>query len=185
MGAQPSRHLGTLARRRPSATCPAPPGCPLASLREEPFRRHHRLSGYMRYVLALPLALMLAGCGGTNWSAAWRDAAGNKVDEHVVSTGRPECLESVVVLYLGWPLGTRTSYKSDAGREYARNRGGYADTVMPFRENVGLPAGARDTGYRLGDIELWIWGDARQSVFLVDGDDVELWPRLEDQIGCA
>jgi hypothetical protein len=55
---------------------------------------------------------------------------------------------------------------------------------MPFRENVGLPAGARDTGYRLGDIELSIWGDARKSIFLVDGDEVELWPRMEDQIGC-
>jgi hypothetical protein len=139
----------------------------------------------MRYVLALPLALMLAGCGGTNWSEAWRDAAGNKVDEQVVSTQRPECLESVVVLYLGWPLGRRTSYKSRAGREYARNPDGSVDTVMPFRKHVGLPAGARDTGYRLGDIELWIRGDARKSVFIVDGDKVELWPRLEDQIGCA
>lgn len=70
----------------------------------------------MRYVLALSLALILAGCGGTDWSDSWHDAAGKEVDKQVVSTVRPDCLESVVVLYLGWPLGTATSFGSDAGR---------------------------------------------------------------------
>lgn len=53
---------------------------------------------------------------------------------------------------------------------------------MPFQESVHLPVSARDTGYRQGGIELWIWGNARKFVFVVNGDDVELWPRLEEQI---
>ena len=140
----------------------------------------------MRLFVTLALVtLPLAGCGGADWNEAWRDADGNEVHEQVVSTGRPECLDSVVVLYLGWPLGTRTSFKSDAGRYYARNPDGYADTVQPFQESIHLPVTARDTGYRLGETELWIRGNARDAVFIVDGDEVELWPRLQEMIGCA
>lgn len=140
----------------------------------------------MRLFLVLALVtLPLAACGGTDWSDRWRDAKGNQVRAHVVSTGTVECVDDVVVLYLGSPLGTPTSFKSGKGREYARNPEGNVDTVQPFQENVHLPSTAHDTGYRLGEIELWIAGNARDGVFIVDGDNVELWPRLADLIGCA
>lgn len=139
----------------------------------------------LKYPVWLLLVLAVAGCGGTDWNRPWRDANGTAVDTRVVHTGEPECLEKVVVLYLGWPLGTRTSFKSDVGRYYARNPDGYLNTVRPFQENVRLPVTARDTGYRLGEIELWIKGSARDAVFIVHDDRAELWPRLEERIGCA
>ncbi len=57
--------------------------------------------------------------------------------------------------------------------------------MQPFQEGVHLPVTARDTGYRLGEIELWTQGNARDGVFIVDGAEVELWPRMQEMIGCA
>ena len=47
-----------------------------------------------------------------------------------------------------------------------------------------LPPHARDTGYRAGELELWIGADAERYVYVVRGDDVERWARTEP-FACA
>ncbi|MDN4175509.1 hypothetical protein QWY28_21275 [Nocardioides sp. SOB77] len=55
----------------------------------------------------------------------------------------------------------------------------------PYRAHTTLPADAVDTGYRRGEDRLWTApGDARVYVG-ADPDDVELWPRLVESLGCA
>ncbi len=57
-----------------------------------------------------------------------------------------------------------------------------------FREGLRLatkpPDDARDSGFRAGELELWI-AQSDDGVFLRLGDDVERWPPLIPPTGCA
>jgi hypothetical protein len=142
-------------------------------------------------LVSLTFVFFLAACShqGTDWERPWEDAAGNTLHERVISTvrGSEHCdWESAVFLYLGWPLGTRSKSADDA-RQYLRDpdRIFSEDTAVSFESEARLPAGARDSGYRLEDYSLWVAADAGQAVYLIRGSDVERWPRAKTPIACA
>ena len=126
---------------------------------------------------------------GDRLGAALGVRGGNTLHERVISTvrGSEHCdWESAVFLYLGWPLGTRSKSADDA-RQYLRDpdRIFSEDTAVSFESEARLPAGARDSGYRLEDYSLWVAADAGQAVYLIRGSDVERWPRAKTPIACA
>jgi hypothetical protein len=118
------------------------------------------------------------------WQERWRDAAGKDVPEHIVSTSAPECVDDAVILYVGWPLGTRVD-TVDQARQYVRDPEGTLETVGPLDTEATLPAGAHNTGYHLGDLQLWLGRDVRNAAYLVEGKTVERWPRLTEPVGCV
>jgi hypothetical protein len=147
-------------------------------------------------LLSVTFVFVFAACGsGVNethalsgWDRPWHDAEGSIVLERVVSTvqGPEHCdWQSTVLLYLGWPLGTHSKSADDA-RQYVRDPDGVfsARTVIPFEPDVRLPVGARDTGYHLGDLALWVAHDAGKAVYIVRGSHVERWPRARPPITC-
>lgn len=46
-----------------------------------------------------------------------------------------------------------------------------------------LPADAVDTGLRRSRAELWLAADG-DAIYVVSGDEVQLWPRAITPIGC-
>jgi hypothetical protein len=125
----------------------------------------------------------------TGWNRPWHDAEGRVVHERVASTeqGPEHCdWESAAFLYLGWPLGTRSRSADDA-RQYVRDPVGIfsAKTIAPFERDARLPGGARNTGYHLGDLALWVADEPGKAVYLVRGSRVERWPRARSPIACA
>ncbi|MDP8911362.1 MAG: hypothetical protein M3M94_04790, partial [Actinomycetota bacterium] len=127
--------------------------------------------------------------GRDTFAADWKNAAGENVDDKVrMYRGPSHCAwEDVVFLDLGWPLGRSLDPPRDAGRQYVRD----PNAVLPRDVFLGeldldarLPRQARDTGYRAGELELWIGDDAERYVYVVRGDDVERWPRTRP-FGCA
>jgi len=140
----------------------------------------------VRFLVLIPVAVLLAGCGGRDWDGRWRDADENVVHDRVVSTGdTDECFDAVF-LYVGWPLGTRFD-TFDSARTYARAPGGELSwgTLGPLDIDATLPESARKTGYHLGDLQLWLGRDARRAAYLVEGSHVERWPRLIESWGCV
>ena len=136
--------------------------------------------------------LAAAACGGADgdtFAADWRNAAGDKVDDEVrMHRGPSHCdWEDVVFLETAWPLGRSLASPRGAGRRYVRDASG----ILPrnvFRGeldlNARLPRHARDTGYRAGELELWIGDDAERHLYVVRPDGVERWPRTES-FACA
>jgi hypothetical protein len=142
----------------------------------------------VRFCVLVAVVVLLAGCGGRDWNEGWRDGEGTVVPENVVSTGKPECVDNAVFLYVGWPLGTPGAYDTfDSAREYVRAPDGlhWMETVGALDTDATLPQSARNTGYHLGDLQLWLGRDAHKAAYLVEGSKVERWPRLVEPIGCA
>ncbi len=52
-----------------------------------------------------------------------------------------------------------------------------------FDGDAILPASATDTSLRDGDWHMWLASDA-SAVFVVEGDTVEKWPRVDENYGC-
>lgn len=148
------------------------------------------------FVVLVFVALLLAGCGGGDvrsappasprgtWDERWRDGRGNVVPDHTVSTYEAECVDEAVFLALGRPLGRRFDTVDEA-RQYVRDPEGTLETVGPLDTDARLPAGVRNTGYHLGDVQLWLGRDAQQAAYLVEGKTVERWPRLTEPVGCV
>jgi hypothetical protein len=147
----------------------------------------------VRCFLLISVAVLFAGCGvqtqvapttpRSGWDERWRDAEGGVVQEHVVSTGRAECVEAVL-LSVGWPLGTPFD-KVDSARMYVRDPDGTLETVGALDTDGTLPRSAHNSGYHLGDVQLWLGRDAREAAYLVEGSKVERWPRLVEPVGCV
>jgi hypothetical protein len=148
----------------------------------------------VRLFVLIAVAVLLAGCGGrdyeaspsppvSRWKESWRDAEGSVVQEHVVSTGYAECVDAVL-LSVGWPLGTPFD-TIDSARTYVRDRDGALETVGRLDTDATLPENARNSGYHLGDVQLWFGRNARQAAYVVDGSKVERWPRLVEPVGCV
>ncbi len=101
--------------------------------------------------------------------------------------------QSAVFVSVGWPLGTtQGSRRPDTARLYVRDSG----TVLPpetqaklagtLDTDSELPWGSMDAGYRSGDVQLWLGPDGgEQYVYLMDGWDVERWPRATEPPACA
>jgi hypothetical protein len=144
----------------------------------------------MRPLFAVAVvAVFTAGCGGTDWSDEWTDSRGNEVPDSVLVTyrGAEHCdWQSAVFLETGWPLGTR--HVTGAGaRMFVRDPDGlFSDQLLAeFDDNAELPRDARSTGYRRGDVELWLSpSEADRALFVVRAE-VERWPRARERFGCA
>lgn len=84
-----------------------------------------------------------------------------------------------LLLNLGWPLGTASTSTLDA-RQYVRDPdGSLPDARLQERFATGrqVPEGSVDTGYRVGEVELWLGPDeGDEAVFLRFPDRVERWP---------
>ena len=56
--------------------------------------------------------------------------------------------------------------------------------IETFDPDATFPADAVDTGYRSEVTELWVVPDDDTSIYLVEADHVERWPRAEPPL-CA
>ena len=162
----------------------------------------------MRRLLIAGLSLMLlTGCAGTLASNAPKQTVagyfsppqpfpgptwtkdGRAVDgQELNSIAGPDHCEwqSAVVMHLGWPLGT-VSRTSAEIHQFIRDPKGAIDPGLRDRLAIAvpLPGDAADTGYRYGDLELWLAPSVPDAAFLKVGDDVERWPRADPVIACA
>jgi hypothetical protein len=71
-------------------------------------------------------------------------------------------------------------------RQYVRDPDGVLDRdglTAGYDGKAKLPGDARDTGYRLGDRELWLTPD-RSTAYVRTPDGVEAWPRAKQFIAC-
>jgi hypothetical protein len=120
---------------------------------------------------------------GPTWTKDGHPVDGLELDS---IAGPDHCgWQSAVMLHLGWPLGT-VARTSDDMRQYIRDPKG----VIPgLRDElavaIDLPPDAVDTGYRLGELELWLRPSEPAAAYLRAGDDVERWPRADPAIACA
>ena len=139
------------------------------------------------FVVLVLVAFVLAGCGGRDWDEGWSDADGNVVPDDVLETFKAECVDGAIFLLVAWPLGTRVHNAADR-HWYVRDPEGTLESwgmeVGPLDIEAALPNSARNTGYRLGDLQLWLGRDARKAAYLVEGKAVERWPRLTEGVGC-
>jgi hypothetical protein len=105
----------------------------------------------------------------------WTDVAGNRVStETIRSTGGPG--------HCGWD--SAIWLHVDGALYFRDPEGVMAEwTATPFEADASLPSTATDTGYRSGEIALWL--DPGGDAYLVRLDVVERWPRSTDPlIGC-
>jgi hypothetical protein len=86
--------------------------------------------------------------------------------------------ESARVIISGKPVGTRYGGHRDSAH-YVRdpeNVFGDSRTAAAFDPDSEVPAGALDTGFRQGSIELWADPSDASSIYLVLEQSVERWP---------
>lgn len=102
------------------------------------------------------------------------------------------CFAGVTFLAVGTPMGATFDPEGDdpSIRRYVRDLEGALDSpdaepLPPAEIDAELPATAEDTGFRLGDGELWADEADGEVVYVVDGDAVEAWPRDRRPRGCA
>lgn len=107
----------------------------------------------------------------------WLDTEGNRVPTTTLTSySGPE--------HCDWESVTFLRFED---REYISDpRGVLADFgfVVPFNNDVELPADATNTGYHRDGRQLWVSGD-RAIAYLDDGNRVEAWPTPTDLVGCA
>jgi hypothetical protein len=105
----------------------------------------------------------------------WTDTAGNRVSTETIRSiaGPGHC---------GWDSAT---WLHVDGALYFRDPTGVMAewTATAFEADASLPPTATDTGYRSGDIALWL--DPGGDAYVVLPDRIERWPRsLDPLIGC-
>jgi hypothetical protein len=106
----------------------------------------------------------------------WSDAAGRPVPTSTVASwrGSSHCdWQSMTFLVLGKATYVRAP-QPDLEEYFAE----------PYVEHADLPATAVDTGFEHDGEHLWLSPD-RQRAFVGTADDVELWPRTVQPLGCA
>jgi hypothetical protein len=54
----------------------------------------------------------------------------------------------------------------------------------PYQAHTTLPADAVDSGFRRGDNVLWLAPDRSRAYVGAAPDDVEMWPRMVERLGC-
>jgi len=94
--------------------------------------------------------------------------------------------QSAVMMHLGWPLGTISQTSAEI-RQFIRDPNGVIDHGLRDKLAIAidLPPDAEDTGYRNGELELWLRPSDPDAAYLRVGDDVERWPRADPVIACA
>ncbi|MGW0821376.1 hypothetical protein [Streptomyces sp. NPDC002845] len=111
----------------------------------------------------------------------WTDENGDRVPATEVSSSRGAA-------HCDWQKAHFLELGRDADRRlYARD----PDRVLPdmmltsaYDGDVPMPKGARDTGYRLNDWELWRTDDA-SKVYVRTSGGVEAWPAVKKGMACA
>jgi hypothetical protein len=124
-----------------------------------------------------------------NWRAygdytPWTDLSDClvRIDVLAERVGPEHCnFQDTRVLIMGQPLGARHTSRADTV-EYVRDpKGSYGKPafVSGFSANATLPSGARDTGFRQGERELWLDPTDDSAVYVKSSAGVERWPRGE------
>ena len=111
----------------------------------------------------------------------WTDADGRPVPttELTVMSGPEHCgWEDMTFLSLG-----RTDRQPTFVRDPDPELGGYV--TEPYQGHAQLPDDAVDTGLRHEDDRLWLAPDRSRAYVGATPDDVEVWPRTVQQLGCA
>ncbi|MFF4345822.1 hypothetical protein [Streptomyces sp. NPDC001530] len=110
----------------------------------------------------------------------WTDRSGHRVPTTEVSSSvGPEHCDWDSAHFLA--LGT-----GKEARQYARDPRGVLGRELLTAEydgDVRMPAGARDTGYRFNDWELWLTSD-RAKAYIRTSDGVEAWPAAKERVAC-
>jgi hypothetical protein len=111
----------------------------------------------------------------------WADVDGClvRIDVLAERAGPEHCgFQDTRVLITGQPLGAHYTTQADTS-EYVRDPGGIYKIpalVSGFDANATLPSGARDTGFRQDERELWLDPADASAAYLKRGDNVERWP---------
>ncbi|KUO18198.1 hypothetical protein [Streptomyces dysideae] len=110
----------------------------------------------------------------------WTDRNGDRVPLAEVSSHAGDA-------HCGWETARFLSmghYEDD--RTYARDPDGVLGSDLltaPYDGEAALPEGARDTGFRFGDRQLWLTDDP-SKVYVRASGGVEAWPLVKDGMGC-
>ena len=107
----------------------------------------------------------------------WADTAGSAAPTTAIEswTGPTHCdWQSMTFLYLG-----KATYVRDPQPELVADY--FAD---PYQEHAELPADGFDSGFERDGDHLWLSPD-KQRAFVGTKDDVEVWPRTVQPLGCA
>jgi hypothetical protein len=121
---------------------------------------------------------------GPTWTKGGRPVGGRELNS---IAGPDHCdWQSAVIMHLGWPLGT-VSRSSAEIRQFIRDPDGVIGFGIRDKLAIGadLPDDARDTGYRNGELELWLSPSEPEAAYLRAGDDVERWPRADPIVACS
>lgn len=99
------------------------------------------------------------------------------------SCGGPD----VADIFMTWPLGSTDTEPGDEHRIFMKDPTGVFNerTTELYQEDATLPEGARDTGFRLEETELWMVPEDDSFIYLVDDDNAERWPLDESPEGCV
>ena len=121
---------------------------------------------------------------GPTWT---RDGEQIHPTELTTAAGPDHCeWQTAVMMHLGWPLGTRAETSAQA-RQFVRDPDAVVDPELSagLEHPSWLPDDARDTRYRLGDLELWLSPSDADAAYLRHGSDVERWPRADPVVACS
>ena len=155
------------------------------------------LNGRLGVVL-IGVMLLGSGCASspTRQPQAWPGALWTKNGAIVppliidAAAGPSPCdgWQSATFLTLGWPLGRRASFSTQA-RQYVRDPRGVVDPAN-LRSHLDLhatlPPDARPTGYFDGGAQLYVAPSNEDvAIYIVEGSTVERWPRSDPMTTCS
>lgn len=121
---------------------------------------------------------------GPRWTKDGRPVDGQELNS---IAGPDHCgWQGAALMHLGWPLGT-VSHTSAESRQFIRDPDGVIDQGLRDKLAIAidLPPDAQDTGYRNGELELWLSPSEPDAGYLRVGEDVERWPRADPVRACA
>lgn len=136
--------------------------------------------------LLLSLAILASGCGDSRDEPGWVDADGGPVSTAVIVSfqGHEHCgWEDSTWVYLAgsYYLKDPDHVVYGVGDPAFLTESGRSQTATEddlYRTLPELPPGARDSGLRYGNAELWTnSNEPRQAIYLVSGDLIERLPR--------
>ena len=155
------------------------------------------------FVVSLAVVAALAACGGGTatgpdvFVGTWTNESGEPAQRGSGADGSYEVfgyrmgehcdLESAVALNVAWPVGT-TQHAGEPGevRTYIRDPEDVTGSRTGLDLDAALPDESTATGYRAGAVELWFGPDSGADyAYLVDGPEVERWPRPEALPECT
>ena len=108
-----------------------------------------------------------------------RDGCLVRIDVLADRPGPEHCgWESARVIITGAPLGSRYTSGSD-DVEYIRDPDNVLGFAAGFEPDATLPTNSVDSGYRSGDLALWIVPGDDSAIYVVDAAGAERWPSGE------